>query len=133
VTPGRVRWGRRALAAVAWLFVAGVMAQMLWAGRAIFVGPQWWVRHRDFVHAFEWLAPLAVVLAYVARAARATKWLAWVTVALLFLQYTTAGFRARDPRWAALHTVTAGLLVWASIDLAVRATREVRMGDRERA
>ena len=121
----RVRWSRRALVAVAWLLAAGVAAQVYFAGRGNFVGPAGWVRHRDFVHTFEWLSPLAVLLAYLARAARAVKWLAWGTVALLFLQYATAGLRTSVDLLplAALHPVTGALLLWASIELARRAHR----------
>ncbi len=124
----RVRWARRALAAAAWLVVAGVLAQALTAGRASVVGPQWWVRHRDLVHAFEWLSPLAVALAYLGRAPRATTWLAWLTVAGLMIQYVTAGLRASPSllAWAALHAVSALLLAWAAIELARHATRLVR-------
>ncbi len=96
---------------------------MLTAGLAVFAHPGWWARHLAFVHAFEWLAPLAVVLAYVARAPRATKALAWLTVALLFVQYATAGMRATAgrQRWAALHAVSAVLLFWTATELARRA------------
>jgi hypothetical protein len=126
----RVRWSRWALAAAAWLFVAGLLAQTLTAGRAAFVGPQWWVRHRDLVHTFEWLSPLAVVLAHAGRTTRATKWLAWLTVLGLLVQYVTAGLRSTPSRlsWAALHAVSALLLAWVAIELARHATRLVRDG-----
>ncbi len=96
---------------------------MLTAGLAVFAHPGWWARHLAFVHAFEWLSPLAVVLAYAARAPRATKALAWLTVALLFVQYATAGLRATAgrQRWAALHAVSAVLLFWTATELARRA------------
>jgi hypothetical protein len=128
VPSARVRWARRTLAVAAWLFVAGVLAQALTAGRAAFVGPQWWVRHRDLVHTFEWLSPLAVVLAYLGRAPGATKWLAWLTVAGLMLQYVTAGLRSSPSllMWAALHAVSALLLAWVAVELARHATRVAR-------
>jgi hypothetical protein len=114
---------QRALAVVGWLLAAAVLAQIFLAGRAVFVGPDWWAQHRTFVHTFEWLSPLAVVLAYLARAARSTKGLAWLTVVLLFIQYATVGSRSSLGRLglAALHPVGAALLFWTSVELARRA------------
>jgi hypothetical protein len=126
--PPRVRWSRAALAVVTWLFAAAVLGQVFLAGRGVFVGPSGWEAHKSFIHAFEWLSPLAVIIAYVARAPRGVKWLAWLTVALLFLQYTFADLRlepARQP-WAALHPVNGVLLFWTATELARRATRAAR-------
>lgn len=127
MTP-RARWARRVLVGAAWLFAVGVLAQTLFAGRAVFVGPGWWLRHRDFVHAFEWLSPLAVVLAHAGRLPRATTWLAWLTVALLLVQYVTAGFRETVGRqgWAAFHAVGGVVLFWAAAELARGAWRAAR-------
>lgn len=114
---------RRGLVIAAWLLAAAVLVQIFLAGRAVFVGPDWWQKHRDFVHTFEWLSPLAVVLAYLGRATRAAKWLAWATVALLFLEYATAGWQSSLGRLglAALHPMLAALLFWSSVELARRA------------
>jgi hypothetical protein len=114
---------QRALVVVAWLLAGGVLVQIFLAGRAVFVGPDWWLRHRSFVHTFEWLSPLAVVLAYLARATRSTKSLAWLTIVLLFIQYATAGSQSSLGRLglAALHPVCAALLFWTSVELARRA------------
>ena len=119
----RVLIAQRALAIAGWLLAGAVLAQIFLAGRAIFVGPDWWAQHRAFVHTFEWLSPLAVVLAYVARARRATKILAWLTVVLLFIQYATAGSQSSLGRMglASLHPVGAALLFWTSVELARRA------------
>ena len=114
---------RRALEIVGWLLAVAVLAQTFLAGRAIFVGPDWWLPHRAFVHWFEWLSPLAVILAYVARVAPMTKALAWLTAVLLFLLYATAGSQSSLGHigFAALHPVGGALLFWASIELARRA------------
>lgn len=127
----RVRWARVALVVVAACLALGVIAQVLVAGLGVFAGAGWWPRHRAFVHAFQWLAPIALVLAYLARAARATKVLAWLAVALLWLQYTTAELRLRPDRagWAALHPVGAMLLFWVATELARRAWRLATGGD----
>ena len=124
VLPRRVIVARRALTIAAWLLAAAVLVQIFLAGRAVFVGPDWWQRHRDFVHTFEWLSPLAVILAYVARATRAEKWLAWATVVLIFLAYATAGWQSSLGRLglAALHPVIATLLFLTAIELARRGS-----------
>lgn len=119
---------RRALQIVGWLLAGAVLVQTFLAGRAIFVGPDWWSRHRAFVHAFEWLSPLAVVLAYVARVTPMTKALAWLTAVLLFLLYATAGSQSSLGHlgFAALHPVSAALLFWTSVELACRARSNPR-------
>ena len=119
---------RRALPVVAWLFAAALLGQVLTAGMAVFVGPGWWVRHREWVHAFEWLSVAAVVLAHVGRLPRSVPLLAWATVALLYVQYATIGMRERGGplALAALHPVSAVLLFWTSVELARRARVSAR-------
>lgn len=124
----RVVIARQALAITGWLLAAAVLAQIFIAGRAIFLGPDWWQRHRAFVHTFEWLSPLAVILAWLAHASRATKLFAWLTVVLLFLEYATAGWQSSLGRLglATLHPVIAALLFWTSVELARRAREDQR-------
>lgn len=111
--------------ASAWLLAASVLGQVFLAGRGVFVGVSGWEAHKAFIHAFEWLSPIAVLLAYLGRAPRGAKWLAWGTVALLFLQYVTADLRLRPggQPWAALHPVGGVLLFWTAAELARRVTR----------
>ncbi|HEX2779835.1 MAG TPA: DUF6220 domain-containing protein [Gemmatimonadaceae bacterium] len=124
----RVVVARRALEVAGWLLALAVLAQIFIAGRAVFVGPDWWKQHRGFVHAFEWLSPLAVVLAHLGRGSRATKGFAWLTVVLLFLEYATAGTTSSlgHRGLAALHPAIAALMFWASIELARRARADQR-------
>jgi hypothetical protein len=126
--PRRVVISRRLLEIAAWLLAIAVLAQIFLAGRAVFVGPDWWQKHRDFVHTFEWLSPLSVILAYLGRATRTVKLLAWATVVLLFLAYATAGLQSSLGRagLAAFHPVNAALLFWTAIELA-RRTRATRL------
>jgi hypothetical protein len=121
--PRRVVISRRLLEIAAWLLALAVLGQIFLAGRAVFVSPELWQKHRDFVHTFEWLSPLSVILAYLARATRGAKVLAWLTVVLIFFAYATAGLQSSLGRvgLAALHPVNAALLFWAAIELARRA------------
>ena len=124
----RVAIARQALTVTAWLLAAAVLAQIFLAGRAVFVGPDWWQKHRAFVHTFEWLSPLAVVLSYVARAQRSQKLLAWLTIVLLFLEYATAGWQSSLGRLglATLHPVIAAVMFWTAVELGRRARADQR-------
>ena len=124
----RIVWSRRLLAGAAILFALALLAQVALAGMAVFIGPGYWLRHTAFVHTFEWLAPLAVILAYLGRTTRGIKALAWITVLLLFAQYLTAGFRVRPGmgHFAAAHAVTAMLLFWTSAELARQSAKLIR-------
>jgi hypothetical protein len=121
------RAARHALPFVAWLFAVALLVQVLTAGLALFVGPGWWIRHREWVHAFEWLSVVAVVLAHAGRSSKGVVPLAWATVVLLFVQYATIGFRERGGplALAAVHPVSAMLLFWTAVELARRSWTEV--------
>lgn len=114
---------RRLLPLVAWLLALAVLLQALTAGLGVFHTPGWWSSHRTWVHAWEWLSVLAVMLAYVGRAVRTVKLLAWATVVLLFVQYATVGMRTRSglEGLAALHTVGALALFWVAVELGRRS------------
>jgi hypothetical protein len=124
--PRRAMISRRLLVAVAWLFSAALLTQVLIAGLAVFVHAEWWARHRNLVHGFEWLSPVAVALAHLGRTSRGVKILAWATVGLLFIQYVTIGMRVRPglQALASLHPVGAVMLFWVATELARRARRE---------
>ena len=117
-------WSRRALVVVAWLLVLCTVGQIFLAGLAVFVGPQWWVRHREFVDGFQYLAPVALVLAYLARTTRGPKVVAWLMLLLLWMQYTTIEQRLvpGHQAFAALHPVGGMLIFWLATELARRAT-----------
>ena len=117
------RWSGRALQVVAWLLVLCTIVQIFLAGLAVFVGPQWWARHRAFVDGFQYLAPLALVLAYLARTTRGPKVVGWLMLLLLWLQYTTIEQRIvpGHQAWAALHPVGGVLIFWLSTELARRS------------
>jgi hypothetical protein len=110
---------------VASLFALCLLGQVFVAGMGVFAGSGWWLRHLAFVHAFQWLAPIALVLVYLARAPRSAKVLAWLIMASLWLQYTTADQRLvpGHQAWAALHPVGGMLLFWMATELARRVAR----------
>lgn len=130
----RVHIAQQSLIVVGWLLATAVLVQIFLAGRAIFVSPDLWQSHRAFVHAFEWLSPVAVLLSYLAPATRVTRTLAWLTVVLLFIQYATAGTQSSlgHVGLAAVHPVTAVLLFWTAVEMARRARSGPRTGSAAR-
>jgi uncharacterized protein DUF6220 len=120
-------WSRRALVVVAWLLVGCTVGQIFLAGLGVFAGPQWWLRHKEFVDGFQYLAPLALVLTYLARTTRGPKVAAWLMVLLLWLQYTTIEQRLIPGHqvYAALHPVGGMLIFWLATEL-VRRTATAR-------
>jgi hypothetical protein len=113
--PARIRHARRAYRLLAWLFAACVVIQVFVAGLAIFVSPAQWASHRAFVHIFELLPLVMLVLAFVGRLPVRTRWLTAAVFGMLILQYATAN---SGGVLAALHPVTALLLFWAAVTLA---------------
>jgi len=101
--------------ALAWAFVVCVGVQVFLAGMAVFVDALNWVRHVNFVHYFELVPALMVVLAFVAGMPRG-EGLYLRPVILLFLtgmQYYFAG-SGRTPL-AALHPVNALVIFWLAM------------------
>lgn len=102
--------------------------QLLTAGAAVFVNPEWWVLHGDAIHWFDWLSPVAIVLAFLGRMSRRFKILSAVVLALVLVQYVTAGLRdsASLGAAAAIHPLTGFALFWAITELLRRAWAEAR-------
>ncbi|HET8655098.1 MAG TPA: DUF6220 domain-containing protein [Longimicrobiaceae bacterium] len=118
------RWDAPAARAVrvgAWLFLAAIGIQVFLAGMGVFSGPLWWARHRAFVHAFEWTAPLLLILAFSRALPRRARVLALLLNVLLFAQYATVGslpVLLHSRAVSALHPVGALLLFWTALSLA---------------
>jgi hypothetical protein len=105
-SPARVRWARGGYVVVAGLFVVCVIIQVFIAGMAVFVDPANWSLHATFVHVFEFLPLIMLVLAFLGRLSRRLKLLPVVLFVLLIVQYATAiGFS--DSVVAAFHPVNA--------------------------
>jgi len=119
-----------AYAALAWALVVCVAVQVLLAGMAVFVDPLNWVRHVAFVHVFELIPVLMLILAVVARASRGQGLylgpvLLWF---LISLQYAFAD--AGKTVVAALHPVNALVIFWYAVHVATRV-RPVRLALRK--
>jgi mercuric ion transport protein len=118
------RWATLAYAALAWLLVACLLAQVFIAGLAVFVFPTYWQWHATFVHAFEGVPLLMILIAWIGRLRRSLRWLPLGIFALVIVQYATANLRhAPDLQlFAALHPVTGFAITWLAIAIARRAS-----------
>lgn len=123
--PGRVRWSRRAYQVLAWAFVACVAAQVFLAGLGVFVSPIRWTWHETFVHLFEYLPLLMLVLAFTGRLSHRLRWLTALSFVLIGLQYAFIEI-GRDTgvgEIAALHPVNGLLIFWLAVTLARGAAK----------
>jgi len=122
------RNARRVAALAAAGLTLGLLGQILSAGAAVFLTPEWWLFHNSEVHWFDWLAPTALVFGFLGRMSRRFKLLAGSAVVLLLVQYVTAGLRASPNlhAGAALHPLGAFLLSWTAVELTRRAWLEMR-------
>jgi hypothetical protein len=106
---------------VAWVAVAGFLVNIYLAGMALFVNRSYWGLHREFGYAVGWIVliyPPLALLAWIPR------WLtAWLAAVLLYYTFHTILPLAQENLgWiAALHPVSAVLLVWLGLTHARRA------------
>jgi hypothetical protein len=120
-------WARRGYTVLAWIFVACLAVQTFLAGQAVFTGPELWPLHTSFVHVFELLPVVMLVLAVVGRLPRGLRWLPVLVFALLALQYATAAMgKSLDLKpFGAIHPVNALLMFWLAIHIAQRSQRSL--------
>lgn len=106
---------------VAWVAIAGFMVNIYLAGMAVFVDRSYWDIHRDFGYAVGWIVliyPPLALLAWIPR--RLTAWLA--ALLLYYVFHTILPLLEENLGWiAALHPVSAVLLVWLGLAHARRA------------
>jgi hypothetical protein len=118
---------RYAYAAVAWLFVVGILTQVFLVGLSLLGRRPSWQIHIGLGHTLGILALLLVVLAYVGALPYPFKRLTWLTFALYVLLADVVIFlRDSAPVVAALHPVLAVTLFALVSSLALRASRLVR-------
>lgn len=123
----RVRLSRYVYAAAAWLFVAGILAQVFLIGLSLLGGRSGWQTHIELGHGLSFVALLMVILAYMGRLPRPMKPITWLNLATYILLADVVIFmRGSAPIIAALHPVLAVLLFGVAGFLAMRAWRLVR-------
>lgn len=120
--PGRAVW--IAYTGLAFLLAGCVVYQVFLAGMAIFVHAGYWASHVTFVHVFELLPILLLVLAFAGRMPKG-RGLYLSPIAAFFLislQYAFAG--AGRTALAALHPVNALVIFGVALRLLNRAWTE---------
>jgi hypothetical protein len=123
----RGRLFRYAYAAVAWLFVAGILTQVFLIGLTFLGGRPSLGTHRGLGHGLAIAPLLMLILAYASRLPRPMKPVTWLAVALYVLLADVVIFmRGSAPLVVALHPVLAVLLFGIVGSLVIRAWRLVR-------
>jgi hypothetical protein len=116
---------RTGFAAAAWLYLAGVVVQVFFAGASLFELTDWTVHS-----GLGWLlgsAPiLLLVLALGSRVDRRTAWLTAGLAVAALIQPELAAARHEAPVVAALHPVNALLVFWLAWTVARRSTTHAR-------
>lgn len=112
----------------AWLFVLGVVAQVLWVGLSLFGRMPMWDLHRDLGHMVGVALLPMLILMYVGRLPRPLKNQTWLLFVLYIVQAEVfAVIRAALPLPAALHPVFALVLFWMAVTVAQRAGALLRV------
>ncbi|WP_114578531.1 DUF6220 domain-containing protein [Saliphagus sp. LR7] len=119
VESGRVQLGRYGYLVLAVFFVICVLAQIYIAGMAIFIDPADWSLHETFVHTFEPMLIVLLVLAFIGRLPRSLKVAPIGLFLLITIQYATAAMYGSLV--AAIHPVNAVVIFLVSA-LAVKRT-----------
>ena len=103
---------------VAWLLVAGLVAQIFLAGLGVFRGPANFATHRDFGYMLELLPIVLLIAGLLGGLGRRPALLAIGIFALFMLQSVFVGLRGGAPEVAALHPVNGFLITLLAVVLA---------------
>jgi hypothetical protein len=113
---------RVAYVAVAWLYVAAILFQVLLIGLALFAGEPTRETHVGFGHMIGVLPLLLLIVAFVGRLPRWTKTLAgWQFGVFIVHSEVFAGIRDSAPVVAAFHPVLALVLFTLAVFVAYRS------------
>ena len=116
---------RYLFAAVAVLFVAGVVYQVFLAGMFLFAGGDR-ATHIDFGYTLPLVPMLALLLVWPARVGRRLGWMTVALVVVTIVQTMLPAFKADLPIVAALHPVNALLVLWLGVRVAQGAVALAR-------
>lgn len=108
----RPRWAVTAYRVLGVLFAVAVTVQIFLAGLAVFVDPARWQWHTSFVHAFELLPVIMLIIAFAGRLPSRLRWAAVAQFLLIGAQYATAHSGGSV---AAAHPVIAMLIFWLAV------------------
>jgi hypothetical protein len=110
----------------AWVLALCLLIQVFLAGLGIFGSPALLSLHTTFVHYFEFLPLLLIMLALLGRTRHALVWWSLLLQVQIELQYFFAHFPVTVV--AALHPVNAVLMFWITIHVARRGMQFLKQG-----
>jgi Family of unknown function (DUF6220) len=113
------RWAVVAYRVMGVAFALAVTVQIFLAGLAVFTDPARWQWHTSFVHAFEGLPLLLLIVALAGRLSARLRWAAGAQLLLIVVQYATANIGGAV---AAVHPVSAMIIFWLALT-SLRWTR----------
>ncbi|MBV7504533.1 hypothetical protein KW850_04535 [Bacillus sp. sid0103] len=119
----RFRLCRISFALLSSLLVCCIVGQVFLAGLAVFVNPSNWAFHEGFVHFFEVIPILMLVVSLVGKLPRWAIWQSLGLFGLIFVMYFTANITPVLPWAAAAHPVIAIMLFWMSVTIHKKAWR----------
>ena len=117
------RWSRLALPVVAWLYVAGLLVQVLLAGLGLFSDRAAFGTHVGLGWILHLVPVPLVALVALARLPRSMLWLSLALFAVQFVQPILATFRNSVPLLAAFHPPLALIVFALAVMLAMRVTQ----------
>jgi hypothetical protein len=112
---------RTIYAALAWLFVAGLVVQVFLAGRGVFESPVEFETHRTWGFLLELFPIVLLIGGLVAGVGRRLAVFAIVAFVLFILQSVFVALRESSPILAALHPVNGFLILLIAIEMAREA------------
>jgi len=110
----------------AWALALCLLIQVFLAGLGIFGSPSLLTLHTTFIHYFEFLPILLIILALLGRTRHALVWLSLLLQVQIELQYFFAHFPVSVV--AALHPVNAVIMFWITIHVARRGMKFWKQG-----
>lgn len=109
------RWVRRIFAILSWLFIMGVLIQVFLAGIALFVDFGQWNYHKSFIHYFEFIPVIMLILAFFGAIPNRLRWESLAMYVMIILQYVTVSLAGKIPYLSALHPIIALILFWRAL------------------
>lgn len=98
-----------------------VIIQVFFAGMAVFVSPTHWAQHTSFIHIFEYVPLIMLLLSFAGRLPARLRWLSAALFVSIVVQYATANVGGSAPFAAAAHPVVAMVIFWLSVKTTLAA------------
>lgn len=121
VNDTRIRVGRIIYFTLAIVFTLCIIAQVFFAGMAIFLNTGAWMKHIMFVHLFGFNVPfLMFIFAVIGAMPRWAYWQLFGVLVSIFLMYFTANIKGVLPWFGPMHVVIAFLLFALSWSIVLK-------------